>query len=72
MGRVIEILYGSNLGCDTSEDIFTLASQVLQIEQQLSEAQKTFPPYLRLVELRELDIEAPDTILKFRVVYTLR
>lgn len=72
MGRVIDILYGSNLGCDVSEDIFTLASQVLQIEQQLSSAQKTFPPSLRLVKLQELDREAPDTILKFRVVYTLR
>ena len=72
MGRVIDILYGSNLGCGTSQDVFTLASQVLQIEHQLSEAQKTFPPFLRLVEPQELDRETPDTILKFRVVYTLR
>ena len=75
MGRVVEVLYGSNLGCDDPQDVLALASQVLQIEQQLSEAQRTFPPSLQLIEpqdhIKGLS-SLSDALLKFRVVYTLR
>ncbi|MBE3047015.1 fungal specific transcription factor domain-containing protein [Candidatus Bathyarchaeota archaeon] len=75
MGRVVEVLYGSNLGCDDPQDVFTLASQVLQIEQQLSKAQRTFPSTLQLIEPHDL-VHGPgsssDALLKFRVIYTLR
>lgn len=75
MGRVLDVMYGSNLGCDKSQDVFSLASQVLQIEHQLSEAQKTFPPNLRVIEATDLTHETgspADPMLKFRVVFTLR
>lgn len=74
-GRVLDVLYGSNLGCDDTQDVFNLASQVLQIEQQLSEAQRAFPPSLQLVEPKDLvkrSGTSSDAIMKFRVVYTLR
>lgn len=75
VGRVLDVMYGSNLGCDKSQDVFSLASQVLQIEHQLSEAQNSFPPNLRLIKAADLvhETEHPaDAMLKFRVVYTLR
>ena len=75
MGRVLDVLYGGNLGCDPPQDVFTLASHVLQIEHQLSEAQRTFPAYLGLVRPADLvqgPSSPPDTMLKFRVVYTMR
>lgn len=75
MGRVLDIMYGSNLGCDKSQDVFSLASQVLQIEHQLSEAQLSFPPSLRLIEAANLTHETGSPtgpLLKFRIIYTLR
>ena len=74
MGRVIDELYGSNLGCDRPPDVFSLASQAIQIEQKLSDVQTTFPAALQLVEPEEF-ANGPDSssaMLRFRVVHTLR
>jgi len=74
MGRILDALYGSNLDCDSSQDVFKIASQVFQIEHQLSEAQRGFPPTLQLVEMADFVQEprCPKPILKFRVIFTLR
>ena len=77
MGRVLDSLYGSNLDCETSEDVFRISSQIFQVEHQLSEAQRGFPPTMRPVEVSDILLNEPMDessllILKFRVVFTLR
>ncbi|CAI4213867.1 unnamed protein product [Parascedosporium putredinis] len=74
VGRVLDELYGSNLDCDTSQDIFKIASKVFQIEHQMSEAQRGIPSTLRLIEAAELLHEPRQSFqaTKFRVVFSLR
>lgn len=74
MGRVLDTLYGSNLDSDTSRDVFKVASDVCQMEHQISEAQRRFPPGIRAVQLSDLisDARPPFRTLRFRLIVTLR
>lgn len=74
MGRVLDILYGSNLDSDPSQDVFKVASDVSRMDHQISEAKRAFPPTLQAVKLEDLVSEArpPFPTLRFRVILTLR
>ncbi|ETS72953.1 hypothetical protein PFICI_15345 [Pestalotiopsis fici W106-1] len=75
LGKVLDILYDNNLDCDTPQNIFSLAGQILQIEHQLSESQNEFPETLRLLHVTDLlhhTLPEPVPMLKLRVILTLR
>lgn len=74
MGKVLDVLYGGNLGCEPLKNLFDITSQVLKIEHELSETQTQFPPTLSLVQAEDItrEPEASLPILKFRVILTLR
>jgi hypothetical protein len=47
LGKAVELLYGNNLGYPEDRSIYSLASHVLQVEQQLHEWKATLPSWLR-------------------------
>ncbi|SPO05404.1 uncharacterized protein DNG_08091 [Cephalotrichum gorgonifer] len=74
MGRVLDVLYGSNLDSDTPPDMFKIAIDVSLMENQISEAQKSFPSTLYPVQLSDLmgGTRPPVRTLRFRLILTLR
>lgn len=75
MHNVIECLYGGNLGCDSGSNIFDIASCLLQTEQQLLEWQRNLPsalPIIPLDEVTQWTNNSTNTVLRFRVILTLR
>lgn len=75
MYKVIDSLYGGNLGCDNGSNIFDIASCLLQTEQQLLEWQRNLPSILPLVlpaELAQWSDKDATLVLRFRVILTLR
>lgn len=75
MYKVIDSLYGGNLGCDNGSNIFDIASCLLQTEQQLLEWQRNLPSALPIVLPSELPLwtdKDATTVLRFRVILTLR
>ncbi|KAJ4286514.1 hypothetical protein N0V90_013214 [Kalmusia sp. IMI 367209] len=73
MGDIIDDLYGSNLGCDTSDNMFDIASHLLKFEQKFLTWQNSLPPTLALVEpdFLQLDTSAP-ALLRYRFIITVR
>ena len=47
LGNAVELLYGNNLGSAGETPIFSLASDVLHVEQQLDQWKMTLPPWLQ-------------------------
>lgn len=75
MYKVIDSLYGGNLGCDNGSNIFDIASCLLQTEQQLLQWQRNLPPVLPIVlptELAHWSDQDATLVLRFRVILTLR
>lgn len=73
MGEVIEVLYGSNLGCDTVDNIFDLASHLIKFEQKFLTWQRTLPATLSLVQLDDLRLTTvSQTNLRLRFILTIR
>jgi len=75
MHKVIDSLYGGNLGCDSGSSIFDIASCLLQIEQQLLDWQRNLPSGLPLVQASDLAAWSDQEVTnvhRFRVILTLR
>ena len=73
MGEVVDVLYGSNLGCDVVDDVFDMASHLLKFEQKFLDWQRFLPASLRLIEPDNLRTETcPQELLRFRFVITVR
>ncbi|PVH98235.1 hypothetical protein DM02DRAFT_531617 [Periconia macrospinosa] len=73
MGEIVDDLYESNLGCDTSDNVFDVASQLLQFEQKFLAWQHSLPPTLTLVDSNFLSLENSDQeILRYRFILTIR
>ncbi|KAF2801517.1 uncharacterized protein BDZ99DRAFT_492508 [Mytilinidion resinicola] len=73
MGEIVDVLYGSNLGCGVPDNVFDIASQLLQFEQKFLIWQHSLPAALSLVEPETLDSNADEHgTLRFRVILTLR
>lgn len=77
MGKVLKTLYGSNLDCNTFDDVFRISSQVFQIEHKLSEVKRNLPHTMQLVNARDIQFKETLTgnllrVTKFRVILTLR
>jgi len=75
MHKVIDSLYGGNLGCDSSSNIFDIDSCLAQIEQQLQDWQRNLPSVLSLVQasdLRAWSDQEVTNVHRFRVILTLR
>jgi len=75
MHKVIDSLYGGNLGCDSSSNIYDIASCLLQVEQQLLEWQRNLPSALPLVQASDLvswSTQDVSNVERFRVILTLR
>jgi hypothetical protein len=73
LGEVIDVLYGNNLGCSTSENLFEIASSLLQFEQKYLSWQRSLPADLSLVEPGILNSEANGhPTMRLRVILTLR
>ncbi|OAG07134.1 uncharacterized protein CC84DRAFT_1117246 [Paraphaeosphaeria sporulosa] len=72
-GEIVDVLYDNNLGCETAENVFDIASQVLQFEQKFLTWQHSLPATLALVDPDFLTLENsdPDT-LRYRFVLTVR
>jgi hypothetical protein len=49
LGEIIEVLYGNNLGCDASENLFDIASSLLQFEQKYIGWQHSLPVNFSLI-----------------------
>ncbi|KAF2496525.1 hypothetical protein BU16DRAFT_607099 [Lophium mytilinum] len=73
MGEIVDVLYGSNLGCGVPDNVFDIASHLLQFEQKFLTWQQSLPAAMSLVEPETLHSEADDQgTLRFRVILTLR
>jgi hypothetical protein len=73
MGEVIGVLYGNNLGCDASENLFDIASSLLQFEQKYISWQHSLPASFSLVEPGTLKPgETGQPSLRLRLILTLR
>jgi hypothetical protein len=73
LGEVIEILYGNNLGCNASENLFDIASSLLQFEQKYMSWQHSLPPNFSLVEPQNHNSAGTDQPnLRLRLILTLR
>lgn len=73
MGEIVDVLYGSNLGCGVPENVFDIASHLLQFEQKFLTWQQSLPAAVSLVEPATVHSEADDQgTLRFRVILTLR
>lgn len=73
MGQVVDVLYGNNLGCEVPDNVFDIASHLLQFEQKFLAWQRSLPATLVLVEP---DILRSETInqeaLRYRFILTMR
>lgn len=73
MGEVIDVLYGNNLGCDTVDNMFDLASHLIKFEQKLLAWQRTLPATLLLVQLDDLrSTTVCQANLRLRFILTVR
>ncbi|KAJ9144077.1 Fungal specific transcription factor domain-containing protein [Pleurostoma richardsiae] len=71
--KVIESLYGCNLGVRTPPPFVDIASSIIQIEQQLLNWQVTLPSPMKLVTQNDLLRDQDASLLrKFQVILTLR
>lgn len=74
MWVILDALYGGNLGCETPQNIFDVASHLLRIEQQLLQWQISLPVSMQLVQPADMiqgDYDSPE-ISRYRVILTLR
>jgi hypothetical protein len=73
LGEIIEVLYGNNLGCDASENLFDIASSLLQFEQKYIGWQRSLPASFSLVVPgAQLFDGRGELNLRFRLILTLR
>jgi len=73
MSEVFDVLYGSNVGCQESDDIFDIASSLLRFEQKFANWQHGLPATLPLISKEELGRPPTDfTFTRLRVVLTIR
>ncbi|CAN9187092.1 unnamed protein product [Alternaria alternata] len=73
LGEIIEVLYGNNLGCDASENLFDIASSLLQFEQKYIGWQHSLPVNFSLiVPGAQLFDGRGELNLRFRLILTLR
>jgi len=73
MGEVVDVLYGSNLGCIVPDDVFSVASHVLQLEQKFLAWQGDLPDSMSLIDPETLTVSNDsDSMLRFRIILTLR
>ncbi|KAH7083977.1 fungal-specific transcription factor domain-containing protein [Paraphoma chrysanthemicola] len=73
MGEVINILYGNNLGYDAADNVFDLASVLLQFEQKLLAWQSALPTTLTMISPASIlaGSDSPET-LRLRFILTIR
>ncbi|KAM0208735.1 hypothetical protein ACHAQD_011486 [Fusarium lateritium] len=77
MGRIIQSLYGSNLGCeDQASDTVTITT-IIQFGQELSDWQHNLPPCMTLRSVedipQDIDEDAHGSLKeRFRIILTLR
>ena len=64
LGTAIERLYGNNLGFDEDKSIFTLVSDVLQVERQLDEWRNMLPAWLQPGCFEESTSAASEPLVK--------
>lgn len=73
LGQVIEELYANNLSCGLHENLFDVASKLLQSEQKYLTWQRDLPASLSLIELEGIGWDVDNhSITRFRVILTLR
>jgi hypothetical protein len=66
-------LYGNNLGCDASENLFDIASSLLQFEQKYIGWQHSLPASFSLIVPGDHVFEGKgEPNLRFRLILTLR
>ncbi|EMD93153.1 hypothetical protein COCC4DRAFT_75864 [Bipolaris maydis ATCC 48331] len=73
MTDVLDVLYGSNLGCEDHTDVFEAASYLLRCEQKFFSWQRDLPKQISLIRLEDLEQEANDfRVMSLRIILTLR
>lgn len=75
MYKVVDSLYGGNLGCESISDKSDIISSLRLTEQQLHEWQEDLPSILSLVQPDELPKEIQqqaNNVLRFRIILSLR
>lgn len=69
----MDVLYGSNLGCDIPDDIFEITTHLLHFEQKFVTWQRSLPALLSLIGPETFSAgEGNQDTLRFRFILTLR
>lgn len=78
MWKVINQLYGDNIGCGPQTTVLDTVSQLFALEQQLGDWERQLPPSLNLYNINDL-IHRPDlsdsvppSLDRFRIILKLR
>ncbi|USP74127.1 hypothetical protein yc1106_01401 [Curvularia clavata] len=73
MADVLDVLYGSNLGCEDHVDVFETASCLLKCEQRFFSWQRDLPKQISLIRLEDLEQEPNEfKMMRLRIILTLR
>ncbi|CAN9324119.1 unnamed protein product [Alternaria alternata] len=73
LGEIIEVLYENNLGCDAPENLFGIASSLLQFEQKYIGWQHSLPARFSLIVPGAQPFDGTGELnLRFRLILTLR
>jgi len=71
--KVVDLLYGSNLGCGGNKSVADSASSILQIDQGLLSWQTSLPCHMRLIHHNDLlEDDSLTLVRRLRVILTLR
>ena len=74
MWNVIDLLYGGNIGYESTASLFDIVGTLFQMEHQLVEWERALPKDMGLRNSRDIPFESDDAnqIERYRVVITLR
>ena len=73
MTDILDVLYGSNLGCEDHIDVFETASYLLRCEQKFFSWQRDLPKQMSLIRIEDLEGEPNEfKIMRLRIILTLR
>ncbi|KAF2801274.1 uncharacterized protein BDZ99DRAFT_456469 [Mytilinidion resinicola] len=71
MWNVIDLLYGANIGCGASANVFEVMASLFKMEQQLMAWERSLPANMALRKSQEISSEEDDTE-RYRIILTLR
>lgn len=72
--NVIDLLYGSNIHCETSDSVFDVVARLFKMEHELAQWVGTLPASMSLRNSKEIpsDGHDADVLEQYRIIITLR